>query len=81
MPNLTLGINCRYQDRAGTYTGTDGQVYDYEPYFLTDARLQWEKRNLTVFIEGNNLTDISYIDYGCVPQPGIWAIAGFAIKL
>ena len=80
-PNLTLGINCRYQDRAGTYTGTDGQVYDYEPYFLTDARLQWEKRNLTVFIEGNNLTDISYIDYGCVPQPGIWAIAGFAIKL
>ena len=80
-PNLTLGINCRYQDRAGTYTGTDGQVYDYEPYFLTDARLQWEKRNLTVFSEGNNLTDISYIDYGCVPQPGIWAIAGFAIKL
>lgn len=80
-PNLTLGINCRYQDRAGTYTGTDGQVYDYEPYFLTDARLQWEKRNLTVFIEGNNLTDISYIDYGCVPQPGIWAIAGFSIKL
>ena len=80
-PNLTLGINCRYQDRAGTYTGTDGQVYDYEPYFLTDARLQWEKRNLTVFIEGNNLTNKSYIDYGCVPQPGIWAIAGFAIKL
>ena len=81
LPNLVLGINCRYQDRAGSYTGTDGLVYDYEPYFLTDARLQWEKRNLTVFIEGNNLTNKSYIDYGCVPQPGIWTIAGFSVSL
>ena len=81
LPNLVLGINCRYQDRAGSYTGTDGLVYDYEPYFLTDARLQWEKRNLTVFIEGNNLTNKNYIDYGCVPQPGIWAIAGFSVSL
>ena len=81
LPNLVLGINCRYQDRAGSYTGTDGLVYNYEPYCLTDARLQWEKRNLTIFIEGNNLTNKCYIDYGCVPQPGIWAIAGFAIKL
>ena len=81
LPNLVLGINCRYQDRAGSYTGTDGLVYDYEPYFLTDARLQWEKRNLKVFIEGNNLTNKSHIDYGCVPQPGIWAIAGFSVSL
>ena len=81
LPNLVLGINCRYQDRSGTYTGTDGLVYDYQPYFLTDARLQWEKRNLKVFIEGNNLTNKSYIDYGCVPQPGIWAIAGFSLSL
>ena len=81
LSNLVLDINCRYQDRAGSYTGTDGQVYDYEPYFLTDARLQWEKRNLKVFIEGNNLTNKSYIDYGCVPQPGIWAIAGFSIRM
>ena len=81
LPNLVLGINCRYQDRAGTYTGSDGLVYAYQPYFLTDARLQWEKHNLTVFIEGNNLTNKSYIDYGCVPQPGIWAIAGFSLSL
>ena len=81
LPNLVLGINCRYQDRAGSYTGTDGLVYNYEPYFLTDARLQWKKLNLTIFIEGNNLTNKSYIDYGCVPQPGIWAIAGFSVSL
>ncbi len=81
LPNLTLGVNLRYQDRAGSYTGTDGLVYDYDPYFLTDARLQLDKGNLIIFLEGNNLTDKSYIDYGCVPQPGIWGIAGFSITL
>ena len=79
LPELTLGLNLRYQDRAGNYTDTDGTVKDYQPYFLTDARLQWEKGKVKVFVEGNNLTNKSYIDYGCVPQPGIWAIAGFVI--
>ena len=23
----------------------------------------------------------SYYDYGCVPQPGFWAIAGFSVTL
>ena len=79
LPGLTLGINLRYQDRAGSYTGTDGLVYDYKPYLLTDARLQWQKERIRLFIECNNLTDRQYIDYGCVPQPGIWAIAGISV--
>ncbi len=80
LPDLVLGVSLRYQDRAGSYTGTDGLVYDYEPYVLTDARLEWKKGRIKVFLEGNNLTDKTYIDYGCVPQPGIWGIAGFSIS-
>jgi len=79
IPNLTLGINMRYQDRAGSYTDTDGTICDYQPYFLTDSRLQWQDKGLKLFVECNNLTNRKYIDYGCVPQPGIWAIAGFSI--
>ena len=79
LPNLVLGVSLRYQDRAGSYTGTDGLVYDYEPYLITDARMEWKKGRIKVFFEGNNLTDKSYIDYGCVPQPGIWGIAGISI--
>lgn len=45
--NLELGVNCRYQDRAGSFTDTDGQ----------------------------------YFDYGCVPQPGFWAIMGITMTL
>ena len=79
--NLELGLNGRYQDRAGSFTDTDGQVRQYEPYSVIDARLQWSNGRYNVYVEGNNLTDKQYFDYGCVPQPGFWAIAGFSVEL
>lgn len=79
--NLELGLNYRYQNRAGTFTDTDGQVRDYEPYGVADARLQWQGGRFTVYLEGNNLAGKRYYDYGCVPQPGFWGIGGFTIDL
>ena len=79
--NLELGITGRYQDRAGTFTDTDGQVRDYEPYSVIDARLDWNKGRYKVYLEGNNLTGKKYYDYGCVPQPGLWIIGGLSIDL
>ena len=79
--NLELGLNGRYQDRAGSFTDTDGQVRQYEPYSVIDARLQWSNGRYNVYVEGNNLTGKQYFDYGCVPQPGFWAIAGFSVEL
>ena len=65
----------------GSYTDFDGQVQDYEPYVLTDARLTWQEKTWKVYVEANNLFDTSYHDYGLVPQPGRWLIAGFNINL
>ena len=79
--NLELGINYRYQDRAGTFTDTDGQVRPYEPFSILDARLQWANSRYNIYLEGNNLTNKQYFDYGSVPQPGIWAIAGISFSL
>ena len=79
--NLELGINYRYQDRAGTFTDTDGQVRPYEPYSILDARLQWANSRYNIYLEGNNLTNRQYFDYGSVPQPGFWAIAGISFNL
>ena len=78
--NLELGVNCRYQDRAGSFTDVDGQVRPYEPYSILDARLQWSSGPYNIYLEGNNLTDKQYFDYGCVPQPGFWAIMGIKIE-
>ena len=74
---LDLGISYRFQDRVGNYTDLNGSVHDYQPYSLWDARLSWNHPCYTVFVEGNNLLDKHYVDYGLVPQPGLWVNVGF----
>jgi iron complex outermembrane receptor protein len=36
---------------------------------------------MELYLEANNLFDKTYVDYGNVPQPGVWVVAGFAIKI
>ena len=79
--SLNLGVNFRWQDRRGTYTDFDGEVKDYSPYSIVDARLSWTAPRYKFYVEANNLFDKTYIDYGCVPQPGAWFIAGLAVEL
>ena len=74
--NLSLGINFRWQDRVGQYTDFDGIIQDYKPYFLTDARITWQQAKWKVYVEANNLFDTDYRDFGNVPQPGRWLVAG-----
>lgn len=77
--DLTLGY--RWQDRMGQYTTTDGEVKNYHPYSVIDARLAWTKDSYSIYIEGNNLTGHQYVDYGNVPQPGCWITGGLKMIL
>ena len=79
--HLTLDANLRWQDRAGQYTDFDGSVNDYRPYALVDARLSWRHPAYELYLKANNLLDTSYRDYGLVPQPGRWLIAGLTVRL
>ena len=65
---LDMGINYRFQDRVG-------------PYGITDVRLSWNHPRYTLYVEGNNLFDKTYVDYGLVPQPGRWFIAGLRVVI
>ena len=78
---LDLGINFRWQDRRGIYTDFDGTVKEYCPYSVVDARLSWTAPKYKLYLEANNIFDKTYIDYGCVPQPGTWLIAGLSVEL
>ena len=79
---LSMNVSCRWQDRVGTYTSFSGEVSDYSPYALVDARIQWEARRYTLYAEANNLLDNrSYVDFGNVEQPGLWLIGGIKIRL
>ena len=79
--HLDLNLVARWQDRVGSYTDFDGRVHDYEPYFLTDGRLSWTQHPWKIYLEANNLFDVSYHDYGLVEQPGRWIIGGVSISL
>ncbi len=78
---LDLGVNFRWQDRRGIYTDFDGTVRDYSPYSVVDARLSWTAPTYKLYLEANNIFDKTYIDYGCVQQPGTWIIAGVAVEI
>ena len=78
---LTLTLGYRWQDRMGQYTTTDGEVKDYHPYSVVDARLAWNKDTYSIYMEGNNLTGHRYVDYGNVPQPGCWITGGMKLFL
>ena len=73
---FTVGVNYRFQDRAGTYTDVNGAVQEYKGYSVVDCRMAWEKPTYNLFLEANNLFGAKYVDYGNVPQPGAWFIAG-----
>ena len=79
---LTLGLSMRWQDRVGSYTDFSGALHDYKPFALFDARLEWTASHYTFYLKANNLLDNrSYRDYGNVPQPGLWLIAGTKWRL
>ena len=73
---LDMGINYRFQDRVGSYTNLEGETKSYSPYGITDVRLSWSHPRYTLYVEGNNLFDKTYVDYGLVPQPGLWINSG-----
>ena len=77
---LKLVLSARYHHRTGSYTDTQGNVCQYDPYVVFDSRLQWDRENYALFLEALNLSAIRYVDYGNVPQPGLWINGGVKIS-
>lgn len=82
---LNLNLSYRYQKRNGRYaSGYDNTtktniVRNYSPYSILDARLSWDKPAYSVYLKGNNITAHRYVDFGHLPQPGLWIMAGGSI--
>ncbi len=79
--NVDMTMNYRWQDRNGTYTDTNGNVVRYASYGVLDAKLEWKQPKFKLYVEGNNLLDKTYVDYGNVAQPGFWFVAGVVVKI
>ena len=65
----------------GHYTDTNGKVLAYRPYSIVDGQLSWNASTYSIYLEANNLLNHRYVDYGNVPQPGLWIMAGMKIAI
>jgi len=85
---MSLALTASVYDRNGSYTHYPvpgdpslSEVRDYEPYFLLDGRLQWEKGICRLYVDATNITDSRYCDLGGIPLPGAWVTAGVVLTI
>ena len=82
-----IGANWQfsYQERNGTYTKWEGTVYGkdvpFVPVWLVDGRLFWQNKGTNIYLEGSNLLNKRYVDYGNVEQPGTWFKIGIVQQI
>ncbi len=85
--HVSLTMQGNYQHRAGTYTAWDFETnqpiaeQSYKPYTTLDIRAYYQTKQIELFAQVNNLTNVKVIDFGNIPQPGRWALAGIKIKI
>lgn len=54
---------------------------EFAPFWLFDAKLSWDYKISSVYIEATNLFDEKYIDIANVNMPGRWFKAGISVQI
>jgi len=84
IPPLLIRWNLSYNDRLGSYFTLNeaGEEISekYSPATLLDVYIEYElNENIKLFTRANNVTDVDYVDYGNINQPGRWISGGLVI--
>lgn len=85
---LTLSLTGALYDRAGSYlfypVAGDSSLSErrsYDPYFLLDGRLSWEKGICRLYVDATNITDTDYCEMGGIRRPGAWVTGGIVLTI
>ncbi|HVI45771.1 MAG TPA: TonB-dependent receptor [Chitinophaga sp.] len=54
---------------------------NYKDYTVVDARIAYRLPRYQVYVDANNLLDVTYIEAGAVPMPGRWLTLGASVRL
>lgn len=79
--NFRVKLLAEYHFRVGSYTDTEGNRQSYNPVLLINGSMEYDLCYLTFFVEGYNLLNNNYCDYGGVPQPGISFLGGLRFRM
>ena len=77
--SLHVKLMVDYRYRVGSYT--DNGVHLYQPVWLVNASAEYLWKQFVFFVEGYNLLNAQYLDYGGVPQPGVSFLAGVKLNV
>lgn len=83
---LSASWSLSWQDRLGGYIPFEGGIagtteVPYAPYFLLDGRLSYTFKRCNFYIDATNLLNETTVDFGNVPQPGRWIMAGVRVDI
>jgi iron complex outermembrane receptor protein len=85
LKNFVVDLKVMFQDREGTYAqfenGNYGLEAEYEPFWIFDGKVSYNRKRLGVYISVNNILDLEYYDIGNVAQPGRWTKVGISYHL
>jgi iron complex outermembrane receptor protein len=71
-----------YFDREGTFYNTaTTENEQYKPYHMLNVKLQYKISDFDIYAGINNLLNISYLDFGGMPQPGFNFRVGIKYQL
>lgn len=80
--NLTLDTWYTYKQRAGSYQlNTNTKPVNYAQINLIDVRLNFTQKYYRIFVDGTNLLNKTYYEFGFVEQPKRWLSTGISITI
>lgn len=81
LKGLVLSLTGTLFDRIGNYIDRDGVTRSYSPFFLLDARISYQRSWWQIYVDGTNLTNTRYFDFGGLEMPGSWISGGVNITI
>ena len=80
--NLQVSWVFNFQQRSGSFIDfNSGDVVRYQPIHRINLQINYQISKLDFSLTCRNLLNEKAVDYGNVPQPGLWLIAGLRTSL
>jgi len=73
-------ISFNYNDRNGSYYNENNIHTDYKPYGVFNTKLNYSLKNLSFFVESQNILNKYYINFGSINMPGRTVSIGISIR-
>ncbi len=69
-------INYRNKQWSAMLANRYNERLSYKSYFLTDARVGYDLKKYHVYLDAQNIFNVTYVEAGAVPMPGRWFTLG-----